>query len=218
MSITLNFLGRDSGFGEQNNSAYYIDGDELIIIDCGYTVFNIIKKKFDLKEYSKITVIITHLHNDHAGSLGQLILYSWFVYHKKVNIVSNCLKIKEYLDITGTPKDAYDLLEDYKEIEFIKTEHVEHLDSYGFKISLGGKKILYTGDTRILDPFLPYVKEIDEFYIDVSRYGGAHIKFDDVVDKLFELKNMGIEIILMHMDDRRYIESILSEKGIDNLI
>ena len=46
--MELNFLGRDSGFGNKNNSAYYEADKKLLIIDCGYTVFNIIKEKFDL--------------------------------------------------------------------------------------------------------------------------------------------------------------------------
>ena len=80
----LTFLGRDSGFGENNNSAYVEIDNNLIIIDCGYTVFNKIKETFNVKKYSEIAVIITHLHNDHAGSLSQLILYSYFIFSKKL--------------------------------------------------------------------------------------------------------------------------------------
>ena len=72
---TLTFLGSDSGFGDNNNSAYIEIDSKLIIIDCGITVFNILKNKFDFNKYREIEVIITHLHNDHAGSLSQFILY-----------------------------------------------------------------------------------------------------------------------------------------------
>ena len=105
----LNFLGRDSGFGEKNNSAYIEIENKLIIIDCGFTVFEQVKEKFDFNKYNNIEIIITHLHNDHAGSLSQVILYLWFIYNKKTTVYSKCSRIKEYLDITGTPSDAYEI-------------------------------------------------------------------------------------------------------------
>lgn len=61
----LKFIGRDSGFGKNNNSAYVECGKKLIIIDCGYTVFEKARNKFNFDKYEEIDVIITHLHNDH---------------------------------------------------------------------------------------------------------------------------------------------------------
>ena len=208
-SPTLTFLGRDEGFGEKNNSAYIENNDELIIIDCGYTVFNQIKEKFDLSKYKSIKVIITHLHNDHAGSISQLILYAYFVKNKKVTVISKCQRIKEYLEITGTPEDSYEINQD---IEFIKTEHVDYIDAYGFKLKINGRNIIYTGDTKTITAFLPYLDDCDELYIDVSRFGGAHIKIDDIMDKLCELNKNGTEIYLMHLDDKEYIDEVTNNK------
>lgn len=211
-SSILKFLGSDSGFGINNNSAYIEEKGKLTIIDCGFTVFTQIKKKFDLNKYKEINIIITHLHNDHAGSLSQLILYSYFIFNKKVNVISMCSKIKEYLDITGTPEDAYTLYNKFENVEFIRTEHTRYLDSYGFKLCVNGKKIVYTGDTNILEPFIKYTNDIDEFYVDVSRYGGAHLKIDDVIEKLREIKKKNIKIYLMHIDDRKYIDEKINNE------
>ncbi len=211
-SSILKFLGSDSGFGINNNSAYIEEKGKLTIIDCGFTVFTQIKKKFDLNKYKEINVIITHLHNDHAGSLSQLILYSYFIFNKRVNVISMCSKIKEYLDITGTPEDAYTLYNKFENVEFIRTEHTRYLDSYGFKLCVNGKKIVYTGDTNILEPFIKYTNDIDEFYVDVSRYGGAHLKIDDVIEKLREIKKKNIKIYLMHIDDRKYIDEKINNE------
>ena len=65
---TLSFLGRDSGFGIKKNSAYIEYENKFILIDCGFTVFSQLKNKFDFNKYNEIDVIITHLHNDHAGT------------------------------------------------------------------------------------------------------------------------------------------------------
>lgn len=204
----LNFLGRDSGFGEKNNSAYIEIENKLIIIDCGFTVFEQVKEKFDFNKYNNIEIIITHLHNDHAGSLSQVILYLWFIYNKKTTVYSKCSRIKEYLDITGTPSDAYEIKDKADNLEFIKTEHVEHLDAYGFRLNIDNKNIVYTGDTNTLEPFLPYLNNADEFYVDVSKFGGAHIKIDNVLEILKKIKESGTNVYLMHMDDKKYIEEI----------
>lgn len=200
------------GFGNKNNSAYYEEGNKLIIIDCGFTVFNQLKEKFDFNKYSSINIIITHLHNDHAGSLSQFILYLWFVYQKKATVISKCSKIRDYLEITGTPKDSYELKDDFENLEFIKTEHVENMDCYGFKIKLGNRNIVYTGDTAIIEPFLDYIRCADEAYIDVSKNGGVHIKIDDIIDFVNEFQSKGIDVHFMHIDDKNYLNEEISKK------
>lgn len=210
--MLLQFIGKDSGFGEKNNSAYIEINKKLILIDCGFSVFNEIKNKFDFNKYDEINVIITHLHNDHAGSLSQLILYLYFVFNKKVNVYSKCEKIKEYLKITGTPLDSFTLYSDTNNIKFIKTEHVEYIDAYGFTLNIANKKIVYTGDTKILKPFLPYLNDASEFYVDVSKNGGAHLKIDDVLENLTQIQNDGTKIILMHIDDKEYINKVTNER------
>ena len=129
----------------------------------------------------------------------------YFIYNKKVNVITKCEKIKEFLDITGTPEDAYELKKENEYIKFIKTEHVKYLDAYGFELNINSKKIIYTGDTNTLEPFELYLKNADEFYVDVSRYGGAHLKIDDIKEKLEEIQKNGTTVYLMHMDDVEYI-------------
>lgn len=207
----LKFLGRDSGFGKENNSTYIEHENKFFLIDCGFTVFSQLKEKFDFNKYDEINVIITHLHNDHAGTLSQFILYLYFIYNKKINVITNCKRIKEFLDITGTPEDAYILKKENEYIKFIKTEHVKYLDSYGFELNINSRKIIYTGDTNTLEPFKPYFKDVDEFYVDVSRYGGAHLKIDEIKDELKEIQENGTRVYLMHMDDVEYIRKVTND-------
>ena len=211
-NFTLEFLGRDAGFGKNNNSAYYEDNKTLLLIDCGFTVFQQLKKKFDFNKYKEINIIITHLHNDHAGSLSQFILYMWFIYNKKVTIFSNCKDIKKYLDITGVPPESYSIKRDNDNLKFIKVPHSPYLDTYGFKIKLNNKNIIYTSDTSNIQPFLPYIAETDELYIDVSRYGGIHIKIDDIIENINEFLKQNINIALMHLDDKEYIQKTVKDK------
>jgi len=148
------------------------------------------------------------LHNDHAGSLSQLILYLWFIYGKKAIVISKCEKIKDYLKITGTPDEAYEVKDELINLQFVKTNHVKYLDAYGFRARFDNKNIVYTGDTNTLEPFIPHLSDCDEFYVDVSKYGGAHLKIDDIIDKLREIEKNGTKVFLMHLDDKEYIESV----------
>lgn len=209
---TLKFLGIDSGFGEKNTSAYFETAKSFNLIDCGFSVFNILKEKFDFKKYEEINIIVTHLHNDHAGSLSQFILYLWFVFNKKVNVISKCEKIVDYLDITGTPRESYEILSGTSDIELIKTTHSPLLDTYGFNLKLNNTSIIYTSDTSTLVPFYPYLKDADELYVDVSKFGGIHIKIDDVLDELIEINSSKTNIYLMHLDDKEYIAKVISDK------
>ena len=211
MSQTLKFWGSDSGFGENNTSAYYEEGDRFVLIDCGFSVFNKLKK-LDFSRYNTIDIIITHLHNDHAGSLSQFILYLYFNYNKKVNVISNCEHIKEYLDITGTTKDIYTIKNSIPDLTFIKVPHAKELDAYGFKIKLNNKNIIYTGDTSSLEPFIPLLSDVSEIYTDISKNGGVHLKLSDSLELLEKLKNQNIDIYLMHVDDKEYVKNIINEK------
>ena len=209
---TLRFIGTDAGFGEHNNAAYVCEKEHFILMDCGFAVFSEIKNRFDWKQYTKIDVIITHLHNDHAGSLSQFILFLFFVYHKQVNIITKCQHMRDYLDMTGTPKEAYTLQESNEFVSMIPTKHVDGIDSYGFQMIWKKRKIVYTGDTCILDPFLEVAQMSDEFYVDVSKGGGVHLQIDDIMPQLEDIQKHNTEIYFMHLDDRAYIQKETKEK------
>ncbi|MBR3134918.1 MAG: MBL fold metallo-hydrolase [Clostridia bacterium] len=210
MNKTLKFLGSDAGFGRENNSAYIEIENKLILIDCGFTVFEKVIDNFNLNSYDDIEIIITHLHNDHAGSLSQIILYAYSICNKKVRVISGCEHIDEYLSFCGTPKDAYELVTETDNITMIKTEHTPYLDAYGFQMLINGKNIIYTGDTNTFNPFLPYINEADELYIDVSKSGGVHIKIEDIYEKLKQIKSNGTDIYLMHIDDKKYVADYIN--------
>ena len=95
-------------------------------------------------------------------------------------------------------------------LTFIKTKHTDYLDAYGFVMNINNKRILYTGDTCELESFSPYLNNINELYIDLSKFGGAHLKVDDVLGTLKDLKNKDVKIIPRHIDDKKYVLSVIS--------
>lgn len=210
MSQTLTFLGGDSGFGENNTSAYYIMDNKLILIDCGFAIFSKVKNM--LQDFDEIDVIITHLHNDHAGTLSQLIMYVYFILGKTVNVISKCERIYDYLDITGTPKESYNIYNSTEYVELIKTEHVKELDSYGMNLKINNKNIIYTGDTCSLNSFIPYIDNADELYVDISKNGGVHLKISEIIDELDKIYTNGTDVYLMHVDDKKYVKEYINDR------
>ena len=79
-------------------------------------------------------------------------------------------------------------------------------------MNINDKKIVYTGDTNTLKPFLPYLDNTDEFYIDVSKGGEVHIKLEDVLEDLRNIKNNGTNVYLMHIDDKKYVKNMIEEE------
>lgn len=206
----LTFLGSDSGFGLNNNSAYFTQGRRFILFDCGMTVFNQVKDL--IKEYDNLDIIITHLHNDHAGSLSQLIQYNYFILGKKSRIISKCEHIKTYLDITGTPVDIYEIVPNTEDINLVKTEHDKKIDAYGAIVNIDGEIIIYTGDTTTLEPFMPYMNEASELYVDMSKGNVVHLSIADAIEDLDKIHENGTEIYLMHTDDKEYIKKYINNK------
>ena len=74
------------------------------------------------------------------------------------------------------------------------------------------RKIVYTGDTCILDPFLEVAQMSDEFYVDVSKGGGVHLQIDAIMPQLEDIQKHNTEIYFMHLDDRAYIQKKTKEK------
>ena len=93
---------------EGNTSAFWKDvtGRHMILIDCGCTVFSRIEKLKLLNGVEDLSILITHTHSDHIGSLSDLIHYCRYVKpHIQVTIfcsMNQILSLRSYLDATGT--------------------------------------------------------------------------------------------------------------------
>lgn len=222
MEKTIYFLGKDSGFGKRNTSAYAIVNNRLLLIDCGNTVFTQLQERNLFDGISGIDVIITHMHGDHVGSLSQLALFSYFQLKMTINIITECKEIDNFLTITGVsrycqipgfPAERYTRNNDF--VTFIPTDHVgDELDCYGFAAEINGKNVVYTGDTKTLEPFVKYLDKGSQLYTDASTVGGVHLKLEDNLSLLKELTNKGIEVYLIHLDNEAKIREIIQETKI----
>lgn len=230
----LTFLGTGGAFNTErgNTSAYFELGTELFIIDAGEDVFAKLVKKNLFDGKTRVNIFITHLHSDHAGSLGTLIAYLYIkvfnMDRSKVCLYFPSEAINELLAIQGIKQDMYtsfmnrwdelyiDGYEKQPEYTFEPASHTSELDykkqtnCFSIEFSLKNEfDFYYSGDTCEFNQKLMNTYAYDHIYHEVTSNQDATVHFQ--YDKLLELtKDMPVDqkkkITLMHLDQDFDIE------------
>jgi len=208
----LNFIGNGSCFNTDfgNTSAYYMDQEtqSLLLIDCGESIFERIKKQKLLEKAKDVHVLVTHLHSDHAGSLPSLLFFEEYVKGIVPTVIYPEKDImRAFLSLVGNELQAYRIVtpeecEKYT-IQEVRQKHSDFIHAYGYTLELDGKRIYYSGDTKTIAPHIMQAfrnGQIDEFYQDVSRYETpAHMNIE-TLGKMFTEEERK-RITCMHFDD-----------------
>ena len=175
----LKFLGRGSAFTDEHNSAYFIDNDELVLIDCPMSSFARLNDK-NLALFDHIYLLVTHTHGDHAGGIGMLIDLLQFSVKTPITVVAPSKEVEADLfyllsRIEGCNDSWYELT-NTEDIDVdwlvcsIQTSHTEELAGkcFGYCLDINGTRVVYTGDTNTLDPYIPYLTEGSYLYTEVT--------------------------------------------------
>ncbi len=221
----LSFIGRGSAFTDKHNSAYYIDGRTLVLIDCPMSTFVEVKNS-SLDLIDDIVILVTHTHSDHISGIPMLIDYCYFVSKKKITIVAPREEVRKdllyYIKVIDGCDDSWYTLINSKDavfpwlIESIPTTHAPGLTDkcFGYELFINGKTVIYTGDTATLTPFLSRVKG-GILYAEVSSHkSDVHIYIEDALPLLTSLTDEGAQVYLMHIDDEEKISSIIRNTNI----
>ncbi|OAS15753.1 MBL fold metallo-hydrolase [Paenibacillus oryzisoli] len=162
-------------------------GTHKILLDCGSGVLSVLQNYIELHELT--AVFVSHNHFDHMADLGSL-QYACLIDMdlKQRDIPLQMLVAKESKadwtipTLKGTieqliNQDTIISFEDGLTLTFFQTDH----DAYclGVKVSYGGKKLVYTADTRYDETLIPHLQDADllmteaSFYanFDAARYG-----------------------------------------------
>lgn len=224
----IKFLGNGSGFSETHTNAFFIQNNDLILIDCSltnkYKIDELVNNNLDKNIY----IILTHLHADHCSYIGLLSQYLFYVKKIKAKILIPRILINDLtslLKIQGVSNECYSIycLEDNKFkwfLNIIKTTHAIELDGkcFGYEFYINNKQCIYSGDTCCLNDFLKNIKNNNEIYLDVSfSYGGVHLKFSEIENELINLTKKNCKVFLMHIDDEVNLRTLLKNKKYNNI-
>ena len=228
--MELTFLGRGAGFNpsEGSTSSYFIDNNELFLIDCGESIFKTILEKKLLDSVSTINLFITHTHTDHVGSIGSLILYTSVVKKLPVKIITGesmgyLPNLKSLFDIVGLTGQMYDFTgvssfagkySLFNNVNYFKTTHCDELESCGILFETDSGLVLYSGDLNdpaILMEIIKSGRKIDKMYVDSSNDRKTNLhhitihQLNEIIPP--ELKS---KIYCMHVNNDKCVEEALA--------
>lgn len=84
----IKILACQAVFADEHNSAFFVCGNDLVMIDCPTTSFQKIKKMKELAEFENIFILVTYTHGDHSSGISTILQYAYFVLNKKVAVVT----------------------------------------------------------------------------------------------------------------------------------
>lgn len=236
--MRLSFLGRGSAFNvaEGNTSAYYKKEGIVLLFDCGSNVFERLMKTEILQDAKALYIAVTHLHPDHAGSLGDLIFYCYYIL--KIPVLLSCTHaVQDYLLLCGVTPDKYRFfsgeIPGIGRITPVPQPHVEiklgldgvcresadpayRLESgdrmlfraQGFLLEAEGKRLFYSGDTSKVD--FDKMGQIDEYYIECCYAdfpGNPHYHIERLYQDCVRYNPEIIPFVCcMHFDSGKAIE------------
>lgn len=208
----LNFLGRGSAFNikEGNTSAFFKINNELILLDCGESIFERIIDRKLLDDVNEVHILITHMNSDHIGSLSSLIYYCYYIKQILANVYFPHGELFDMLKIQGH-REGQDCKFKYIDsdknnfissinVKPIRVSHMKTLNCYGYLIYIGEKLIWYSGDcSNVSNVINEY--EIDEFYQDTclpDYEGSTHASLRLLRETIPEDKRY--KVYCMHID------------------
>ncbi len=221
---SINFLGNGSGFSDSHNNAYFTNDQELVLIDL--SMLNLFAAEKLMEKYEHISLIITHMHDDHVSGIMLFAQYCFYVKKKKLSvIIPKAIKenfIKE-MEIKGVSSDIINLyeaetLKSSWLLKVIPTTHAEELQGkcFGYLFDVNNVRCLYSGDTNDLNSFKADIPEAKEVYLDMSiDYGRVHPLWNNEKEKVLEISKRK-EVYLMHIDNLEKMERVLNAISPEN--
>jgi ribonuclease BN (tRNA processing enzyme) len=219
--MDIKFLGIGASFNPKmdNTNGFFVNGDDFYIIDCGETAFSKLWNHPGFTAASRITVVITHLHGDHVGSLASLISYSYYVLGKTIRVLHPLETVIRLLDLMGIERFCYEYIPQLSGeaviFEAVEVKHVDNMICFGYVISGPEGKIYYSGDAKyvpeaVIQAFLR--GEIKRIYQDTALNTDGHTTHGSLayLEKTFPPETYS-RICCIHLDtDYR---QLLTEKG-----
>lgn len=154
--MEIKFVGTGGAFDyrHRNSAAIVWLRDMKILIDCGCDVFATLRYAGQADDFTHI--LITHLHDDHIGSMGSLLAYNTVVLNRPpLKLIYPTVTFREHLNsfmkfILKEPGKYIDFvpIDEVDGLGYIDTfgRHVPDFPTFGYYFKHGDQKIAYSGD------------------------------------------------------------------------
>lgn len=223
--MKLHVLGCGDAFGSggRNQSGYLIDaGDRLFLLDCGPTTLLAMKRTgFDPGRLDAI--LLSHLHGDHFGGLPFFFIEYLYQKTRRDPLViagpegteERVRKLFEVMYGGGSgaarqlPAVEFSLLQPERQQLVVGIEvfpfavpHQRDDVSLGLKVSYGGKRLLFSGDSAWTDAFIPHADGVDLFLCECSFFAaqpGMHVNYQALCADLPRLRCK--QLLLTHLGE-----------------
>ena len=198
--ISVKFIGTGGAFDAHlgNSSALIKVNGKSYLIDCGHTIYPTLVKNNLLATYEKL--LITHLHDDHCGSLSTLAYHHYYILGEKLELLvptedfrRTIISFLSYSMGDATKFINIDKIRTEEGVGFIDTtgDHVEGMPSYAYYFTTHKETIVFSGDLGRLDNYAGRLNEIhhvSKVFQDISFYTGqeAHAYYKEVENLLGE--------------------------------
>lgn len=220
------FIGSGDAFNVElgNTSAYIIIDKTLILFDCGSTVFSRIIELNLLNNIDHVSILITHTHTDHIGSLATLIYYLNFIKGIRPEIyvpTSDFLDTFNVLYISSVFYTGYIGMNQHFRIynrgecfitcRFFETDHVSKMTCCGILYNVYENQIYntlnvyYSGDSKTIPNAVLALlinNKLDRMYQDVCSYNlerSVHMGIKELANTIPDIYKK--KIYCMHIDE-----------------
>ncbi|WP_228466906.1 MBL fold metallo-hydrolase [Adhaeribacter swui] len=154
--MQIKFLGTGGAFEPAygNSAAIITFKQKTLLLDAGFTVY---PKLMELGFWNQLDyILLTHLHNDHCGSLANILLHCFFYGNGKRPVIlyqteTFRQQIVQFLNIQLKEVNLYVNFKPISEIDgltYLDTinRHSAGFQTYSFILEEAGERLVYSGD------------------------------------------------------------------------
>jgi ribonuclease BN (tRNA processing enzyme) len=233
--LDLTFLGSGNAFGADGRAYSSFILNQRYLFDCGPTLLPQLRKA-RLSNEAIDVVLISHFHADHFFGLPFLLLdgtYSGRTRDLTIVGPPNIEAQTEQLIRIGYANLATESTPPFQrryveisdgfqaEIEGLSVcatavDHVRELEAFAYRVELGDRSLVYSGDTSLCDSLLRVVAGADVIVLECGHDGArVHLSPADVEEVIRHVRP-GAEVILTHLDgqDHPLVQRLMKERGL----
>ncbi len=197
--VKVTILGAGDAFGSRGycQACYVIEADgKTILMEAGPCLLPSIKRAgFSPSDFD--LALISHLHGDHFAGLPFLILeYMWESKPRRALTIAGPRRLEQRTwklfqnMYSHFPEEKvvrllkFEVLEPARSRNFdgvhvttIRTPHTRPDVSLAFRIAIGGKTVVFSGDTGWTEELVPFAQGADLFICECTYFGSTDLDF-----------------------------------------